>query len=72
MNSKTYDIDSLDLKDLLGVQMNEKTSGLESLGLKNLGHIYRNLSVPQLIEHALARSEGVLTVKGAFCVKTGK
>ena len=72
MNSKTYDIDSLDLKDLLGVQMNEKTYGLESLGLKNLGQIYRNLSVPQLIEHALARSEGVLTVNGAFCVKTGK
>ncbi len=72
MNSKTHNIDSLDLKGLVGVQMNEKTFGLESLGLKNLGHIYRNLSVPQLIEHALARSEGILTVKGAFCVKTGK
>ena len=72
MNSKTYNIDSLDLKNLIGVQMNEKTYGLESLGLKNLGQIYRNLSVPQLIEHALARSEGVLTVNGAFCVKTGK
>jgi phosphoenolpyruvate carboxykinase (ATP) len=72
MNSKTYNIDSLDLKNLIGVQMNEKTYGLESLGLKNLGQIYRNLSVPQLIEHALAHSEGVLTVNGAFCVKTGK
>ena len=72
MNIKTYKIDSLEWKDLIGVQKNEKTYGLESLGLKNLGQIYRNLSVPQLIEHALARSEGVLTVNGAFCVKTGK
>jgi phosphoenolpyruvate carboxykinase (ATP) len=46
--------------------------GLELMGLKNLGHIYHNLSVPQLIEHALARGEGMLASNGALCVKTGK
>ena len=33
--------------------------GLERLGLKNLGRIYHNLSVPQLVEHALVRNEGI-------------
>ncbi len=33
---------------------------------------YRNLSTAQLIEHALARGEGILTADGALCVDTGK
>ena len=33
---------------------------------------YRNLSTTQLIEHALARGEGILTAEGALCVDTGK
>ncbi|HEY9701280.1 MAG TPA: phosphoenolpyruvate carboxykinase (ATP), partial [Allocoleopsis sp.] len=45
---------------------------LETLGMKNIGHIYYNLSVPKLIEHSLARAEGVLANNGALCVKTGK
>jgi phosphoenolpyruvate carboxykinase (ATP) len=54
-------------------QVEPKTAyGLESLGLKNLGHIYHNLSVPKLIEHVLARGEGMLASNGALCVKTGK
>lgn len=46
--------------------------GLEALGMKNLGQVYRNLSAPKLIEHALARAEAVLADNGALCVKTGK
>lgn len=46
--------------------------GLESLGMRNLGHVYRNLSVSLLIEHALARTEGVLAANGSLSVKTGK
>lgn len=49
-----------------------ETYGLEYLSMINVGHVYRNLSVPKLIEHALANGEGVLTDNGAFCVKTGK
>lgn len=33
---------------------------------------YQNLSTAQLIEHALARGEGVLTADGALSVSTGK
>jgi len=49
-----------------------RTDGLAALGMKNLGQVYRNLSAPKLIEHALARKEGILVSNGAFCVKTGK
>ncbi|HAX80184.1 MAG TPA: phosphoenolpyruvate carboxykinase (ATP), partial [Cyanobacteria bacterium UBA11372] len=50
----------------------DKTFGLESLGIKNIGRVYRNLSVAELIEHILARKEGTLAANGALCVKTGK
>lgn len=48
------------------------TCGLETLGMKNLGQIYRNLSVAQLIEHAIMRGEGILAENGALVVETGK
>lgn len=53
-------------------RMNGKTYGLENLGLKHLGQLHRNLSVPELIEHALAQHEGVLAANGALCIRTGK
>ena len=42
------------------------------LAIAGTGIIYHNLSVPQLIEHALRKGEGVLTDKGALSVNTGK
>lgn len=48
------------------------TYGLDQLGMTNLGHIYRNLSVSELVEHAIVREEGQLAANGALCVETGK
>ncbi|MCL6433456.1 MAG: phosphoenolpyruvate carboxykinase (ATP) [Leptolyngbyaceae cyanobacterium HOT.MB2.61] len=48
------------------------TYGLELLGMKNLHQVYRNLSIPELVEHAVMRGEGRLADNGAFCVETGK
>lgn len=52
--------------------MLENNYGLEELGIINTGDIYRNLSVPKLVEEALKRKEGMLASNGAFCVVTGK
>ena len=46
-------------------------SDLKKLGLINLKAVYRNLPVPELIEHALARGEGKLAKNGSLSVITG-
>ena len=51
--------------------MVRRTYGLESIGLRNTGQVYRNLPVPELLEHAIVRNEGVLASSGALCIETG-
>ena len=50
----------------------DRTCGLARLGMQNLHQIYRNLSVSELVEHALIRGEGQLAANGALCLETGK
>ena len=38
------------------------TYGLEDLGMKNLGQIYRNLSIPQLVERVRPEASSLITV----------
>jgi phosphoenolpyruvate carboxykinase (ATP) len=46
--------------------MSEQLSGIE-----RSGEVHRNLTVPELVEHAIARGEGVLADSGALVSKTG-
>ena len=77
----TQDADSLNLTNLtrlaqvfnkINNHSHTAADGLEYLGIKNTGRIYHNLSVPELVEHTLARREGILGDNGAVFVKTGK
>ncbi|NNU75126.1 phosphoenolpyruvate carboxykinase (ATP) [Clostridium estertheticum] len=45
---------------------------LNYLNIKNYKNLYRNISIPKLIEFAVKREEGVLSDKGALVVNTGK
>lgn len=50
--------------------MNEETDNV--ISDFETDRVHRNLPVPQLIEHSLARGEGTLTPGGALVVYTGK
>lgn len=45
---------------------------LDYLNIKGCNNLYRNISIPKLIEFATKRGEGVLSNKGALVVNTGK
>ncbi len=45
---------------------------LRQLGIVRPGQIHANLSVPHLVEAAVARREGVLAASGALVARTGK
>lgn len=45
---------------------------LDYLNIKQYKNIYRNISVPNLVEFAVKREEGTLSDKGALVVDTGK
>ena len=45
---------------------------LSELSMTGHGEIFHNLSVPQLVTHALLRNEGKLTSTGALDIMTGK
>lgn len=49
-----------------------KTCSLKSLGLSTSEKVYKNLSVPNLVEHAIRNNEGILSENGALVINTGK
>ncbi len=53
----------------MSIMMSRKA--LADYGLVNLGNVHWNLSPAVLIEHALARKEGILASNGALTASTG-
>jgi phosphoenolpyruvate carboxykinase (ATP) len=49
-----------------------ENNSLAYLGITGLAALHYNLTVPELVEHALKRGEGMLTATGALAVYTGK
>lgn len=66
LNRNPFSDDSVDDRH------NVVVTSLQTLGMRNLGQVYHNLSVPELVEHALQHREGQLTHSGALAVETGK
>ena len=50
----------------------EPTHGLADQGIDTPAHVHWNLLTPALVEHAIARGEGVLAKDGPLVVRTGK
>src|SRR5437588_7894085 len=59
------------LKGEIFMTMMMSRKALGEYGLVNLGNINWNLSPAVLIEHALARKEGILAANGALAATTG-
>lgn len=51
---------------------NPSAYGLANHGIKNVRHAYWNLTSPELYEHAVRRSEGVIAHLGPLVVTTGQ
>ncbi|HXH61581.1 MAG TPA: phosphoenolpyruvate carboxykinase (ATP) [Fimbriimonadaceae bacterium] len=52
--------------------MNSTEVSDRPLTISSAKQVYINLSVPELVEHAVRNGEGVLAANGAFVAKTGK
>ena len=52
--------------------MSDVYSMLKEYGIVNVGNVYRNLSVPELYEHAVAYNEGLIVDGGPLLVYTGE
>ncbi|MDF2157744.1 phosphoenolpyruvate carboxykinase (ATP) [Algoriphagus sp. CAU 1675] len=52
--------------------LDNQTSPMAFSDLQTSGKVYRNLAPAELVEHALARNEAVLTSTGALMADTGK
>ena len=50
---------------------NDPKSILKNYGIETTGEAYRNLTMPELVEHALRRDEGFLASNGGLVVRTG-
>ncbi|MGY6559995.1 MAG: phosphoenolpyruvate carboxykinase (ATP) [Nitritalea sp.] len=54
------------------LELNSSDKSLSALGIKTAGKVFLNLTPAELVEHALANNEGVLTDTGALMSDTGE
>ena len=53
------------------MKVNGNELGLDQLGLIDLENVYRNLSVPELVDDIVVNGEGLIGMRGAAMVDTG-
>jgi phosphoenolpyruvate carboxykinase (ATP) len=63
---------ALDAEQRSAMMTETIASDLSLLGITLPSRVYANLAVPQLVEQAVARGEGLLTAEGALVARTGK